>query len=501
MASPHAQEQSWRRSSTLPDASSSGSSAASSAPYKWSPTSIDAKTGKPYPNSRLVAEFDWEYMFGAKPTATKPSEIVQPAPALPKPLHRAREVAEAFVKRTTGRRIKFRQCIVNRYVGSQVIHRHKDNHLFGEGIVCLTVGSGGEIEFDRPEYASYVHYTERRSAYSMFDEARKDWYHSRKERARNNQQRTCYSVTFRTIRLNDDRAFYAVDDVCEAETAKEASCSGPASGVARSVTDSAWTQAKFDDVVRSQGQRQALVAVSEDNRRWIMREGRPPLAFSMHLTSASLLDAPILVPSQGVEPKVYLWPTTTDLAARRCHKDANHSGRVDLLHFANCRGVGGGYRVGDSTREERGMYAVPELYASLARTTYPFDYRRELKYTLGAELVRDATKGYEFLPPAERFRVNVITAAAAPDLRFPQAMGGDRWDDKEMSALVHAIVRTPPGRSLGIRAAASFHDPARCIRKRRVPQRPGSRRGAVRRGHEGQRQVLPQHRLRDSGRH
>jgi hypothetical protein len=89
--------------------------------------SIDAKTGKPYPNSRLVAEFDWEYMFSAKPTATKPSEIVQPALALPKQLHRAREVAEAFVKQKMGRTIKFSQTIVNRYTGRQIINRHKDN--------------------------------------------------------------------------------------------------------------------------------------------------------------------------------------------------------------------------------------------------------------------------------------------------------------------------------------------------------------------------------------
>jgi uncharacterized protein (TIGR02452 family) len=322
--------------------------------------------------------------------------------------------------------------------------------LFGEVIVCLTVGSGGEIEFDRPGYANHVHYTKRRSAYAMSGEARKDWYHSRKERARDNQQTTCYSVTFRTIRLNDDRPIYAIDDVPdEAARCSSAPVAGaePATTVAVAATASSsienqWSQAHFDSLVREHGRRHAFVEIAKHNREWIMRDDRLPLALSLHLTVASLLDAPILVPSQGVEPQVYLWSTSTDRAARRCHADVSRFGRVDCLQFGNCRGVGGGYQQGDSTQEEEGMRVAPELYASLARTTYSFDYRSELKYTLGAEIVRDSTKGYEFLPIAERFRANFITAAA-PDLRFPKMVGGDRWDDGEMYALVHAILRTP----------------------------------------------------------
>jgi len=197
LASPHASERSWR-------------AAASPAPYKWDPLSVDAQ-GKATPNARLVAEFGWEFLFGANPNATAPDQIVRPAPPFPAQILRAKIVAEEFVWRTMHRRVNFNQTIINRYVRDQCVRRHKDNHMFGDTIVCITIGSSGDILFDRVGYTDVTMHTERCSAYAMADAARRDWFHARPPRQANNQSSACYSVTFRTIKFEQDRTPYALD--------------------------------------------------------------------------------------------------------------------------------------------------------------------------------------------------------------------------------------------------------------------------------------------------
>lgn len=95
------------------------------------------------------------------------------------------------------------QLIINEYIPKQGISYHTDHEkLFGPIIVCLTVGSGVEIEFINKETdEKIVQYLDVGSLYIMSGESRYKWKHGiiGKLYDGDKKRSTRYSITYRTV--------------------------------------------------------------------------------------------------------------------------------------------------------------------------------------------------------------------------------------------------------------------------------------------------------------
>lgn len=89
------------------------------------------------------------------------------------------------------------QAIVNRYLSGEGIGKHTDHKkLFGDKIVCITVGSGADMVFRNYGGESVKIKTEPGSCYIMSGDARWKWTH---EMPRVHLEEPRYSITFRTV--------------------------------------------------------------------------------------------------------------------------------------------------------------------------------------------------------------------------------------------------------------------------------------------------------------
>lgn len=104
---------------------------------------------------------------------------------------------------------EFEQLIINEYLPKQGIYPHIDHtKFFGSIIICLTVGSGINIEFSSNSHENIVNfYVKPCSLYIMTSKSRYNWKHgitkSLYDVLPNSNQKiirnTRYSITFRTI--------------------------------------------------------------------------------------------------------------------------------------------------------------------------------------------------------------------------------------------------------------------------------------------------------------
>jgi alkylated DNA repair dioxygenase AlkB len=102
----------------------------------------------------------------------------------------------------------FDQLIVNEYKPGQGIYKHIDHvKYFGPIILCITCGSGCNIEFSREDTIVNI-YVEPKSLYIMSGDARYKWRHGINNITTdiiNNgilkkvRRDTRYSITFRSI--------------------------------------------------------------------------------------------------------------------------------------------------------------------------------------------------------------------------------------------------------------------------------------------------------------
>lgn len=93
------------------------------------------------------------------------------------------------------------QLIINEYLPGQGIAPHIDSSSFGPEIACLTLNSGIQIDFIRPNYDKYSIYVEPNSLYIMSGESRTHWKHGIAPRKKDGNviRDTRYSLTFRSI--------------------------------------------------------------------------------------------------------------------------------------------------------------------------------------------------------------------------------------------------------------------------------------------------------------
>jgi len=204
-----------------------------------------------------------------------------------------------------------------------------------------------------------------------------------------------------------------------------------------------WPVERFRALVQADQSSAALTLVAEHNRKLVLSQS-VPIPLTLSLTCASILSTHIPIRSHEPGAKVSLWALTTDEAIWICHRDADGGryGRIDVLNFANSRGVGGSYKDGFLAQEEQLCRIMAALWASLSRSMYPFAFNRELKYTPNVHVCREAARDYAVVDSFETCpRVGVITAAA-PDLRLAP-IAGDRWDANEIRAVLESVYRVP----------------------------------------------------------
>ncbi|CAH6420970.1 Alpha-ketoglutarate-dependent repair dioxygenase AlkB [uncultured virus] len=98
---------------------------------------------------------------------------------------------------------KMEQLIINEYLPGQGISQHIDHvKFFGPIIICLTIGSGCEIEFiNKFTKTKKSLYVAPGSLYIMTGDSRYNWTHSIPFKNQDNgiARKIRYSLTFRTI--------------------------------------------------------------------------------------------------------------------------------------------------------------------------------------------------------------------------------------------------------------------------------------------------------------
>lgn len=95
----------------------------------------------------------------------------------------------------------FEQLIINEYLPGQGISSHIDHiKYFGPIIICISVGSGAEMVFEKDGDKKNF-YIEEGSIYIMSGDARYKWKHmmTKKKKDNNKKRNIRYSLTFRTI--------------------------------------------------------------------------------------------------------------------------------------------------------------------------------------------------------------------------------------------------------------------------------------------------------------
>jgi alkylated DNA repair dioxygenase AlkB len=147
-------------------------------------------------DSRQVIHYGYEYKYdrsGLGPASPIPAELAE----------LMRDLQCKYNIPPTA----FNQLIVNKYSPGEGISPHVDHvKYFGPMIVCLTLGSGCEVEFTRDGHMSIHKYVEPLSMYIMALDARFEWKHAivaRKSDVVDGHEvarGTRISLTWRTVR-------------------------------------------------------------------------------------------------------------------------------------------------------------------------------------------------------------------------------------------------------------------------------------------------------------
>jgi len=91
------------------------------------------------------------------------------------------------------------QCIVNEYKTGQGIAPHTDAKIFGDTIVCMSLGDPVNMIFKKNGSDKIISLKlDPRSVMTMTDEARSEWLHSIPKETRNRDFRRI-SITYRTV--------------------------------------------------------------------------------------------------------------------------------------------------------------------------------------------------------------------------------------------------------------------------------------------------------------
>ncbi len=128
----------------------------------------------PSANSRQVIQYGLAYKYNPNSTS---STNIKPIPPIYKSIiGRLETLVQTLPEINTLN--TFDQIIINQYLSGQGIAPHIDNtQIFGSVIACVSLGSGLEIEFTRPNYESVKVYVEPNSVYIMSGEARYQYLH------------------------------------------------------------------------------------------------------------------------------------------------------------------------------------------------------------------------------------------------------------------------------------------------------------------------------------
>ncbi len=179
------------------------------------------------------------------------------------------------------------------------------------------------------------------------------------------------------------------------------------------------------------------VAIAQENKQWIITQ-RYDIPLTASYTMASVLSCPFVSKAPNLSV-ITLMAQTTDDAIVKSWNTRLQNEEIDANNFANARNVGGGFLQGDATQEEELMRTCPTLFPSLQRSTYPFQWNQDLKYTTDVTVIRDSSNQYKPFSNDQIAHTNIITAAA-PDRRW---MTGDKWTHEDMEYLATSICRIP----------------------------------------------------------
>ena len=155
---------------------------------KWS------KVGKSA-DSRRVIQFGYTYAYNRSGV-----QETDPLPKYLKELVSIERINKLFSDPVIKEELD--QLIINEYKSGQGIHPHIDHvKYFSDVIVCLTLGSGTNIEFSRDGLEETV-YVEPRSLYIMSSESRYKWRHGINMVVADGKIKrgTRYSLTYRTVK-------------------------------------------------------------------------------------------------------------------------------------------------------------------------------------------------------------------------------------------------------------------------------------------------------------
>lgn len=150
------------------------------------------------PTSRKVIHYGYNYSYN-RTGITKAEDIPEMFSNL---------VTKDRINKAIGQEVlkeDMEQLIINEYKPGQGIAFHIDHtSYFGPVIVCITVGSGIEIDFVDGQDPSkkITYYVEEGSLYVMSDQARYRWKHGIQQRTMDGdkQRGTRHSLTYRTIK-------------------------------------------------------------------------------------------------------------------------------------------------------------------------------------------------------------------------------------------------------------------------------------------------------------
>lgn len=152
-------------------------------------------------NSRQVLQYGYEYPYDKKLTKlNKITPIPENLLKLVDPARINKSINSDLLKNP------MEQLIINKYNPGQGISAHTDHtKYFGDLIICLTVGSGTEINFIKNNQTKSL-YLKPGSLYIMSGDARYKYQHEITGKLYDNniKRLTRYSLTFRSVLLKNN---------------------------------------------------------------------------------------------------------------------------------------------------------------------------------------------------------------------------------------------------------------------------------------------------------
>eukprot|EP00035_Acanthoeca_spectabilis_P025794 m.459942 g.459942 ORF g.459942 m.459942 type:complete len:329 (+) comp21874_c0_seq1:115-1101(+) len=141
-------------------------------------------------STRRVLQFDWEYTYGRHASL----KAARPSPSF------MQKVVDAVRELPGMDKFTPEQVIVNRYLPGEGIPAHIDNRIFGDQIVCVSLGAECIMRFEHKDtHNVYNQKVEGGSVYGFGGSARWDWFHEMPAQSRRKQRGIRYSITFRTL--------------------------------------------------------------------------------------------------------------------------------------------------------------------------------------------------------------------------------------------------------------------------------------------------------------